>query len=255
MLVAEIMLQQTGVERVTQAYRRFLALFPSIRALARAPVRQVLAAWKGLGYNRRALYLQRAARSIVSEHGGRVPRSMEKLAALPGVGKATAAAVLAYAFNDPVAFIETNVRRVYIHFFFPGEASVTDSEILPLVERTLDRENPRDWYDALMDYGTMLRSAGKDPNRRASRYRRQAPFEGSVRQVRGKVLAALLGAQMLDRGDLAAATGVRDARLAQAVGQLESEGFIVRRAGGWSITPGSRPRSSGRGGARGASRS
>jgi A/G-specific adenine glycosylase len=249
------MLQQTGVERVVAHYGSFLARFPSARALAHAPVRDVLAAWKGLGYNRRALYLKRAAQVIVADHGGRVPRTMEGLTALPGVGRATAAAILAYAFNQPAAFIETNVRRVYIHFFFPRARIVSDSQILPLVERTLDRGSPRDWYDALMDYGTMLRSEGEDPNRRSSRYRRQAPFEGSVRQVRGRILEALLGARSLDRDGLAEATGVRDSRLAAAVEQLRSEGFIVPRGRGWRITPGSRRPSSGPAGAREASRS
>lgn len=249
------MLQQTGVERVQKAYAAFLARFPTAGALARAGVRDVLAAWKGLGYNRRALNLHKSARLIVEVHGGRVPRTLEALVALPGVGRATAAAVMAYAFNDPVAFIETNVRRVFIHFFFPDGRAVADSEILPLVERALDRQNPRDWYDALMDYGTMLRGQGPDPNRRSTRWRRQAPFEGSVRQVRGKVLAALLAARGLDAEGLAGATGVRDGRLSRAIEQLAREGFITRRGPGWSITPGSPPRKAGRAGATGASRS
>jgi A/G-specific adenine glycosylase len=232
------MLQQTGVERVRSAYAGFLRRFPSLRALASAPVRDVLAAWKGLGYNRRALSLARAARIIVDEHGGRVPRTIAALEALPGVGHATACAILAYAFNQPSAFIETNVRRVFLHFFFPDEQGVQDADILPLVERTLDRANPRDWYDALMDYGTMLRSTVGDATTRSARYRRQKPFAGSVRQARGLVLGALLRARSLDLEGLAAATGVTDSRLATAVDQLEAEGFLTRARGRFSIRSG-----------------
>ena len=256
------MLQQTGVERVRVMYPAFLARFPSVRALAGAQVRDVLAAWKGLGYNRRALHLKQAAEAIVERHGGRVPRSMEQLMALPGVGRATACAVLAYAFNLPVAFIETNIRRVHIHFFFPGGGPVSDGELLPIVERTLDRKNPRDWYDALMDYGTALRTSGEDPNRRSTRYRRQAPFEGSVRQARGRVLAALLKRNGLGYNALEQETGVRDERLAVALAQLEQEGFILRQGkahsargeAGWRITPGSRPGSRERAAVKGPSR-
>jgi len=191
--------------------------------------------WKGLGYNRRALALKRAAEIIVAEHRGRVPRDIATLIALPGVGRATACAVLAYAFNEPVAFVETNIRRVYIHFFFPGARTVSDSEILPLVEKTLDRANPREWYDALMDYGTVLRSAGNDPNRRGAGYRRQSPFEGSVRQVRGLVLGALLQAPRLSEPRLAAVTAAKSTLLAKALSQLVSEGFLVRQRGGYRI--------------------
>lgn len=236
------MLQQTGVERVREAYAGFLRSFPSLRTLASASVRDVLAAWKGLGYNRRALSLARAARIIVDEHGGRVPRSSAALEALPGVGHATACAILAYAFNQPCAFIETNVRRVFLHFFFPGERGIRDCEILPLVERTLDRTDPRDWYDALMDYGTMLRSKVDDATTHSARYRRQKPFAGSVRQARGLVLGALLRTRSLDREGLAATTGVTGSRLDTAVDQLEAEGFLTRARGRLSIRSGNPPR-------------
>ncbi|MCX7039935.1 MAG: A/G-specific adenine glycosylase [Spirochaetes bacterium] len=233
------MLQQTGVQRVREKYRQFLRAFPSLRALAGAEYRDVLAVWKGLGYNRRAFSLKRTAEIIVAKHGGRVPRDVDTLAALPGIGKATACAVLAYAFNEPVAFIETNIRRVYIHFFFPGTGTVADSDILPLVEKTLDRRNPREWYDALMDYGTMLRSAESHPNRRGARYRRQPPFEGSVRQARGLILGTLLQAACSSESRLAAQTGVKADLLARALAQLVSEGFVVRGRGGYRITAGS----------------
>jgi A/G-specific adenine glycosylase len=238
-LVSEVMLQQTGVQRVREKYRQFLRAFPSLRALAGAEYRDVLAVWKGLGYNRRAFRLKRTAELIVAEHGGRVPRDVDALVALPGIGRATACAVLAYAFNMPVAFIETNIRRVYIHFFFEGAGPVSDSDILPLVEKTLDRRNPREWCDALMDYGALLGSAGSDPNWRGTRYRRQPPFEGSVRQARGLILGALLRAARSSHSRLAAQTGMKAGLFAKALAQLVSEGLVVRDRGGYRITAGS----------------
>jgi A/G-specific adenine glycosylase len=235
-LVSEVMLQQTGVQRVREKYRQFLRAFPSLRALAGAEYRDVLAIWKGLGYNRRAFSLKRTAEHIVAEHGGRVPRDVDTLVALPGVGRATACAVLAYAFNKPVAFVETNIRRVYIHFFFEGAGTVADSDILPVVEKTLDRRNPREWYDALMDYGALLKSAGGNSNRRGARYRRQPLFEGSVRQARGLILGALLRAARSSESRLAAQTGVKAGLFVKALAQLVSEGLVVRDRGGYRIT-------------------
>jgi A/G-specific adenine glycosylase len=232
------MLQQTGVERVRSAYRAFLVRFPTVKALAQAPLPAVLAAWKGLGYNRRALNLSRAAKIIVERHGGRVPRTVDELAALPGVGLPTACAVMAYAFDARVAFVETNVRRVVIHSFFPRARAVTDAQIMEVVRRTLPRGGTREWYDALMDYGTMLRGASHDPNRRWAGYRKQGAFHGSLRQVRGLVLEALLASCQLDLEGLSTVTGVKDARLGRAVQQLAAEGFLSPSRAGWRISPG-----------------
>ncbi len=196
--VSEIMLQQTGISRVLEPYRWFLRAFPSFRALAAAPSSAVLACWQGLGYNRRALALHQSARIVVDRYAGRLPRTLEELRGLPGVGPGTAGAVLVYAFGLPVPFIETNVRRVFIHFFFPGATSVPDDQIMPLVEKTMDRRQPRDWFYALMDYGTFLATGGDNANRRSAHYKRQAPFEGSRRQLRGKVIAHLLYAGQLN---------------------------------------------------------
>ncbi|MBU6501207.1 A/G-specific adenine glycosylase, partial [Patescibacteria group bacterium] len=164
--VSEVMLQQTNVDRVALRYEAFLARFPSAQELAEAPFEEIFSFWRGLGYNRRALALKRAAGIMVREHGGTVPRTLEELDALPGIGEATAAAVLVYAWNTPVSFIETNIRAVFIHFFFPKKKKVGDKEIFPLVERTLDRKNPRGWYSALMDYGAMLKKGRRVRNAR-----------------------------------------------------------------------------------------
>jgi A/G-specific adenine glycosylase len=228
-LVSEVMLQQTSVARVMDKYGPFIRAFPSLRALASARTEDLLAAWKGLGYNRRALSLREAARVLVSTGKSRVPRSVEELVALPGIGRATAGAVLAYAFNAPVSFVETNVRRVFLHFFFPGEELVTDARILPLVEKTLDRKNPREWYYALMDYGAMLGRSVANANVRSVRYRKQKPFEGSFRQLRGKILAAMLVVKKTSAARLAGVIGTADPRLDKALGQLVEEGFLSRQ--------------------------
>jgi A/G-specific adenine glycosylase len=220
------MLQQTQVSRVIEHYGAFLEQFPEPGTLARATLAEALAFWRGLGYNRRCLGLHRAASEIVSRFGGRVPRSVEDLESLPGVGHSTACAVAAFAFGTPVAFIETNIRRVFIHWFFPGRKTVHDREILPLVERTLDRRRPGEWYNALMDYGTWLAGRVVNPNRRSAHRARQAPFEGSSRQLRGKAIALLVDGRSRRIATLARALGTAEARLLPVVRELEAEGFL-----------------------------
>jgi A/G-specific adenine glycosylase len=234
-LVSEIMLQQTGINRVMTRYGSFLRAFPTVQSLARARVAEVLAAWKGLGYNRRALALLEAARIICARHGGRVPRTFPELLALPGIGKATAAAVLVYSFNMPVAFIETNVRRVFLHFYFPHEAGVHDARILPHVESTMERDNPREWFYALMDYGTMLAAAGENVNARSAAYRKQSKFEGSVRQMRGKLLEVMLALGSATKTDIVRSLGGPDQRLEAALSQLVREGFLHASRGRFSF--------------------
>ena len=230
-LVSEIMLQQTQVERVARKYGPFIQAFPDLPALARAPLRDILARWQGLGYNRRALALQRLARRVVAEFGGRLPDSVADLRRLPGIGPATAGALAAFAFNQPVAFIETNIRRVFLHCFFPGQQEVTDREILPLVARTLDRRQPRPWYYALMDYGAMLKQAAPNPNRRSAHHQRQAPFANSDRQIRGLILKALLQTPALSARELVTAVGKDPDRTTGLIHTLIQEGFLERGGG------------------------
>jgi A/G-specific adenine glycosylase len=230
-LVSEVMLQQTGVARVLSKYREFLATFPTMKALAEAGVEDVLAIWQGLGYNRRALALRDTARLIREKHGGRVPRTTDELSALPGIGRATASAVIVFSFNIPLVFVETNIRRVFIHFFFPTGTDIPDSALLPLVEKALDRVNPREWYYALMDYGASLRGTGRNPNTRSSVYTRQSPFEGSLRQLRGRVLQVMLSLRSADAPGILRALPRPDPRLARALGELVAEGFLRESKG------------------------
>jgi A/G-specific adenine glycosylase len=229
------MLQQTGTSRVLGKYERFLEAFPDLHSLARASLGKILRVWKGLGYNRRALALSRIAKTLEQEHGS-VPKRLEDLLALPGIGKATAASILVFAHNIPLPLIETNVRRVFIHFFFPGAMKVRDSEILPLVEKTLDMKNPRKWYYALMDYGAMLKREMENPNSRSAHYRRQAPFEGSVRQIRGRILDILLKNGSATEAGIFLALDGDPAVTGPVLQRLAVEGFVVRRGSRYRLT-------------------
>lgn len=227
-MVSEIMLQQTQVDRVVGKYESFIKRFPTIQSLARARLASVLREWQGLGYNRRAKFLHQAARAIVREHGGTFPRTQAGLAALPGIGEHTAAAILAYAFDMPVVYIETNIRSVFIHHFFLKRKKVSDTELLPLVVIMLDQRHPRKWYSALMDYGTWLKKERGNASRRSRHYTRQSRFEGSHRQVRGAIIRELSQRGTLSRSALCTELSFPTERIRLAVADLEAEGMIHR---------------------------
>lgn len=230
-VVSEIMLQQTQVDRVTPKYKSFIKEFPNFAALARAPLADVLSAWQGLGYNRRALFLKKLAEVVVEKYKGKLPKDPETLHALPGIGKATAGSIAAFAFDHPSVFIETNIRRVFIHFFFPQSKKVNDDAIMKLVAQAVDQKNPREWYFALMDYGTMLASREKEnPNRKSAYYKKQSKFHGSDRQVRGKLVALLVKKKSLTARAVARHLNEPGERIEKIFAQLEKEGF-VRRTG------------------------
>lgn len=226
--VSEVMLQQTQTYRVEPKYDAFIAAFPTVHALAAAQLSDVLLVWQGLGYNRRAKMLHGAARIIVEQHGGMVPADPVLLDALPGIGKATAASISAFAFNMPTVFIETNIRAVFIHHFFPGQELVHDNLILPLVELTLDRKNPREWYYALMDYGVMLKKQAGNPARKSAHYAKQSRFEGSDRQVRGALIRFLLQKKKATLSECEIALNCERVRIAKIVKQLVEEKMLAR---------------------------
>ena len=225
-LVSEIMLQQTQVERVTRKFPEFIRSFPDFATLAAAPLADILAVWQGMGYNRRAIALQRCAIRVMTDYHGSLPDDVETLATFPGIGRATAASVAAFAFNIPVVFIETNIRRVFIHLFFPHSEKVSDAEILPLVEQTLYRENPRVWYWALMDLGSSLKKTVSNPNRRSAHYSQQSSFEGSDRKIRGYILRILLKEHFLEEEEFFVRLAEDPYRIKRILVTLESEGFI-----------------------------
>ncbi len=220
------MLQQTQVDRVIPFYRIWLKKFPNFTTLAATSMREVLIAWQGLGYNRRALALKHAAETIVREHSGCLPRDLATLRMLPGIGAYTAAAVATFAFDQPVLCIETNIRRAFIHHFFPTKRRVSDTQIVPLIERTLDRAHPRRWYTALMDYGSWLATQVANPNHRSRHYVRQSRFKGSDRQLRGRIVKSLLTKERNSIAQLAKELKERPSRIAGIVTSLRQEGFL-----------------------------
>ncbi|MDN3515646.1 MAG: A/G-specific adenine glycosylase [Candidatus Brocadia sp.] len=234
-LVSEIMLQQTQVQRVTEKYEQFTKSFPDFSSLARASLRMVLREWQGLGYNRRAIALKQIAQRVMEEFHGNLPSSVETLITFPGIGRATASAISAFAFHTPAVFIETNIRRVFIHRFFHNKTQIKDAEILLLVEKTLDISNPREWYYALMDYGAMLRQKYKNPNRRSAHYQKQSPFQGSNRQIRGMILRALTRESSITEREILQKIRISTEKLRNNLIQLQNEGFIKKRWGKFSI--------------------
>lgn len=263
--LSEVMLQQTQVARVETRMPAWLERFPSVEALAEAPTSDVLEAWQGMGYNRRALALKRAAQQIMEHYDGTFPRETKELVALPGIGPATAQGIRAFAFDLSGVYLETNVRTVFLHHFFPDVPAVPDRELTPLVEATCPlapegiaartnetsgaerfavpqdaEDTPRAWYYALLDYGAYLKKTLPNPSRRSAAYTRQSRFEGSRRQKRAEIVRMLLDARdaesagltlqdvvrELDRFETKAGRGPVDSGfVASILAALEQEGF------------------------------
>jgi A/G-specific adenine glycosylase len=231
-MVSELMLQQTQVSRVIPKYEEFLRRFPKIETLANAPLGDVLRAWNGLGYNRRAKFLHQAARQIMHKHDSRFPDTEAELVQLAGIGPATASAILVYAFNQPVVFIETNIRTVYIHHFFNDQTDIPDTALVPLVKQSLDAKHPREWYWALMDYGSHLKRTVGNLSRHSKTYNKQSKFEGSLRQIRGQVIRSL-GTKPRRLSELQ--TEITDKRLDAVIVDLVREGLIQQHGNSLSL--------------------
>jgi A/G-specific adenine glycosylase len=227
-LVSEIMLQQTQVDRVIPKYIAFLKMFPSLATLARAPLGDVLREWQGLGYNRRAKMLHECAQTITNDYRGRLPRTHAELMKLPGIGHYTAGAILAFAYGEGVPIIETNIRMVFLHHFFRDAHDVSDVEILKYVTRTLDNENARAWYYALMDYGAHLKKIIPHQNSRSRHYTKQSPFQNSDRQIRGGIIRALTE-KLCSKKSLRNALVFPESRIELQLQKLIAEGMIVEK--------------------------
>jgi A/G-specific adenine glycosylase len=225
--VSEIMLQQTQVDRVIPFFKNWMKLFPNWKQLAGAKQSDVLRAWKGLGYNSRALRLHKLASEVVEKYNGRLPNNKSQLEDLPGIGPYTAGAIRAFVFNESEVFIETNIRRIFIHHFFNDKEDVSDTDIVKYVERLVDKKNPREWYWALMDYGSVLAKQIPNPNRKSKHYTKQSKFEGSDRQLRGKTLEILLRTKKLSVAELARKLEEKKVRVEKIVQMLKKEGFIT----------------------------
>ena len=222
-LVSEVMLQQTQVDRVIPKYHAFLEQFPTLQALAAAPVAEVIRAWSRLGYNRRAVNLQRAAQAVVERHDGVMPRERVTLEDLPGIGRYTAGAVACFAYEQEVGFLDTNIRRV-LHRVFLGpelpEPRATARELERLADELVPVGAGYDWNQALMELGALVCTARKPlclvcPLQsecrafpeiqtvlaslpKGTRLKAEAPFAGSTRYYRGRLIAAL---RELDHGE------------------------------------------------------
>lgn len=236
--ISEVMLQQTQVSRVSGRWERFMGRFPTIDALAAASVADVLDEWQGMGYNRRALALHKAAVICSRTYGGRMPDTASELESLPGIGKATAAGIMAFAHDAPAVYVETNVRAVFIHCFFPNSSEVSDKDISALVEACCPEQDVRGWYYALLDYGAHLKKTHANPSRKAKAYTRQSAFEGSRRQKRAwlvrEALASpegvsleMLSRRLSDAERASGRDGVDESLFVSLVSDLAAEGFLV----------------------------
>ena len=223
-LVSEFMLQQTQTSRVVDKYNEFISAFPDVFQLARSPFREVLRVWQGLGYNRRALALHKTAGEIADRFYGQVPDDPILLHQLPGVGEYTASAMIAIAFNKPAIVLDTNIRTVYLYFFFRETEIVGKNEIVLFIEATLDHDSPREWYYALFDYGAMLKRENKD--REAGKRRKQSTFRGSDREIRGDILRLLLDTAEITEDQLFTRLLSDEDRIRRIVSQLHEEGLI-----------------------------
>ena len=234
-LVSEVMLQQTQVERIIPYYERFLKRFPTIRSLAEAPLADVLALWQGLGYNRRAKMLHEAAKAVLKDFNGRMPKTVGELEMLPGVGHYTARAVAAFAGNQDVVFVETNLRTAVIHTFFPQEETVNDREVLAVLEKVFPSGRSREWYAALMDYGASLKRQGVHVNAKSATYAKQKRFEGSNRQARGAILRALLPGPKREADMIEMLGTERSVQVKDALASLHKEGLVERTRGAYRL--------------------
>jgi len=254
-VVSEIMLQQTQVHRVTGKFDSWIKRFPDWQTLAKASTKDVLQEWSGLGYNRRALFLKRIAETITDNGrtGGVLPKTVDELTQLPGIGPNTAGSILAFAFNIPHPFIETNIRSVYIHHFFAeiekaeGKKAckkISDTQIMPLIEKTLKNKNitrnPREWYWALMDYGSYLKKNIPNPSRNSVHHVKQKAFKGSNRELRSKILKIImkqsLTSEMIEKQLKKGAPAYTGEQIKKNVEGLMKEGFIAQTGKKYKIS-------------------
>lgn len=226
-LVSEVMLQQTQVDRVIPYYTAFLKRFPTVRSLANAPLKDVLLVWQGLGYNRRAKMLHEAAKVVVRDYKGKMPQDAATLHVLPGIGPYTASAVAVFSQNADELLIETNVRTVITHHFFGAKETVTDAEVLAVLKQVYPQGRAREWYAALMDYGSHLKRSGIRINTKAKGYTKQSSFKGSLREARGAILRALLQGPTRRTKLLHTLGTERKAQMQEALAKLLQEELVT----------------------------
>ncbi|MDR1775366.1 MAG: adenine glycosylase [Actinomycetes bacterium] len=239
-LLSEVMLQQTQTVRVLKHYPRWLRRFPTIDAVAAAATADVLDAWQGLGYNRRGLAFKRLADIVSDQYGGVLPDTSAELQALPGVGPATAAGVLAFAWDRHAPYLETNVRSVLLHELCPDRDAVPDRELRGLLDACCARAaaraiSARTWNYALLDYGAHLKRTLPNPSRRSRHHTRQSPYQGSNRQKRARLLAAVLAEPGATAAHYAQVCQLDGEVTAAVLAELCAEGFLAEHAGRYSV--------------------
>jgi A/G-specific adenine glycosylase len=244
-LVSEVMLQQTQVARVERFFPKWLRRFPTVDALAAAPLSTVLESWQGMGYNRRARMLKSACEVCAEHNGGQLPLDKKELLALPGIGPSTAAGVRIFAHGIPDMYLETNVRAVFLHELFFEQEGVPDRALIPLIEATCDKDDPRRWYYDLMDYGSYLKKTVPNPSRASKHHAQQSAFEGSRRQKRSLILRACLEGMPLATSVLAERldaferaqnrAGISIDETAAICGEMAREGMLTEDAGCWRV--------------------
>jgi A/G-specific adenine glycosylase len=252
-LVSEIMLQQTQVPRVIEKYTSWIHTFPTPFSVAEASLQDILFEWKGLGYNRRAVALKKLCEIVTENYDSHIPQDIHILLSLPGIGPYTARAIRTFSWNAPEVFIETNIRSVFIYHFFPMDNIVSDKDIIPLIEATVDKENPREWYYALMDYGSYIKKT-VNPSRKSKHHVQQSQFKGSNREQRSLILNTLLESHNFSKKGLTdkeiranlenilgerlsneTSTSHHFANINKNISTLVKEGFIQEKNGRFSI--------------------
>ena len=232
-LVSEVMLQQTQVSRVIAKYEEFLYFFPDVYTLSHATAAKVLRVWRGMGYNRRALYLRKAAKMVVEKWKGEFSESERQLSTLPGVGTYTARALLVFAFKKQIWAVDTNIRKIITHFFFKGKPQ-KESVIDDVAQQLVPENKSWEWHQALMDYAALRLRDVKRPfaqGKFSKKLRRSIPFRETNRFYRGRIVDRLRGGQVGEKKLLKELVGTyhksEDLFQTILVG-LERDGLIAR---------------------------
>ncbi len=229
--VAEIMLQQTQVDRVLPFWKRWVRELPDWQSLSRASTKKVLRLWSGLGYNRRALYLRDMAKSIVGQYGGKLPKDPNQLQALPGIGPYTARSILIFAFNAPLVTIDTNIRKALIHELRLSP-KMSAKKLEKIAQLVLPYNRSRDWHNALMDW-----AAAKYPKQHPTikPLSQQSKFVGSLRQIRGVVIRELTKKNHITLQIIQKKIPVSTQRIIQALTSLEKDRFVEKNKDSWQL--------------------
>ena len=233
-MISEVMLQQTQVLRVLPKYREFIERFPTVVDLAKATSADVLRIWKGMGYNRRALYLHRTAKIICDQYNGHFPINYELLTTLPGLGTYTARAILVFAFKQEVPLVDTNIRQIITHFFFNDQPQ-KESVIEEVARQLVPSGKSWEWHQALMDYGALRLARARSGSLIKASRRTSVPFKDSNRFFRGRIIDRLREGDIRESklaSEFKKKYGKSDDFLKSILQELEADGLISRSKAG-----------------------